>query len=49
MRRSCLAIAAFSIASIITAHAQTATSYDELAKSEGAANTEAGKRVAPEK
>ena len=34
-------------ASSITAHAQTAASYDELAKSEAAANADSGKRVAP--
>jgi monoterpene epsilon-lactone hydrolase len=51
MRRSCLAVVAISIAAMITAasHAQTTTSYDELAKSEAAANGEAGKRVEPAK
>jgi acetyl esterase/lipase len=52
MRRSRLAIVAISIASVVVlngAHAQTTTSYDDLARSEGAANAEAGKRVAPEK
>ncbi|MBR1207640.1 MULTISPECIES: alpha/beta hydrolase [unclassified Bradyrhizobium] len=34
-------------ASSATAHAQTAPSYDELAKREAAANAEDGKRVAP--
>jgi monoterpene epsilon-lactone hydrolase len=49
MRRSCLAVAAISIASVVATHAQTSTSYDELARSEAAANAEQGKRVAPEK
>src|ERR1700760_3577657 len=51
MRRTCIAIAAISFASLIATatYAQTTPSYDELAKSEGAANAEAGKRVAPEK
>jgi monoterpene epsilon-lactone hydrolase len=51
MRRSYLVIVAVGLASVIATatHAQTATSYDELAKSEAAANAEQGKRVAPEK
>jgi epsilon-lactone hydrolase len=51
MRRSHHAILSISItlaaAMLATAHAQTAVPYDELAKSEAAANAEKGKRVAP--
>ncbi|MGX1102841.1 MULTISPECIES: alpha/beta hydrolase [Bradyrhizobium] len=57
MRRSHRAILSISLLSIslavalaassTIAHAQTATSYDELAKSEAAANADNGKRVAP--
>ena len=51
MRRSHHAIVSMSIilaaAMLATAHAQTAAPYDELAKTEAAANAEKGKRVAP--
>jgi epsilon-lactone hydrolase len=53
MRRSHLAILAVSFASIIATaavtRAQTTAPYDEVAKSEAAANAENGKRVAPGK
>lgn len=50
MRRSHLAIVPITLVlAIAVAHAQTTTSYDELAKSEAAANAENGKRVAPQK
>ncbi|CCE09206.1 Alpha/beta hydrolase fold-3 domain protein precursor [Bradyrhizobium sp. STM 3843] len=52
MRRSHLAIVSIGLAWAVTAtatYAQTTTSYDELAKSEAAANAENGKRVAPQK
>jgi epsilon-lactone hydrolase len=50
MRKAYLAVLSISLALVIAeTKAQTATSYDELAKSEAAANGEAGKRVAPQK
>jgi len=52
MRRASFAAVSIGLALIISgaaAHAQTTTTYDELAKSEAAANGEAGKRVAPQK
>jgi epsilon-lactone hydrolase len=52
MRRSHLAMVSISLAWAVTAtttHAQTTTSYDELAKSEAAANAGNGKRVTPPK
>jgi len=50
MRNAYLAVLSISLALAITqTKAQTTTSYDELAKSEAAANGEAGKRVAPQK
>ena len=54
MRRSHHAIMSMSIALAVaammaTAHAETAVPYDELAKSEAAANADNGKRVAPVK
>ncbi|WP_050406161.1 alpha/beta hydrolase [Bradyrhizobium embrapense] len=52
MRQPQRAILAIGLAVALTAssaivHAQTATSYDDLARSEAAANAEDGKRVAP--
>jgi epsilon-lactone hydrolase len=52
MRRAHLAVVSVSLALMIAganSHAQTTTSYDELAKSEATANAENGKRVAPQK
>ncbi|BAM86324.1 alpha/beta hydrolase fold-3 domain protein precursor [Bradyrhizobium oligotrophicum S58] len=52
MRRSHLALLSASLAWLAvtaTAYAQTAATYDDLAKSEAAANAENGKRVAPVK
>jgi len=52
MRRSHLALGSASLALLavtVPAYAQTATTYDELAKSEAAANAENGKRVSPQK